>query len=103
MTATDFFDLQSPRDLDQRAKVFSALSDPTRLQIVDLLSQEGELSGSAVAQQVGISLSLFCHHSKTLSEAGLVAVRKSGQTKYLSINWAVLNHCLDSFRPAVAP
>ncbi|WP_309229597.1 ArsR/SmtB family transcription factor [Oscillatoria sp. FACHB-1407] len=83
-------------DIEQRAKVFDALSDPTRLRIVELLTQTAELSGSEIANRVDISLALFCHHSKTLIEAGLVQVRKEGQTKYHSLNRGFLTTCFAS-------
>lgn len=85
-------------DIEQRAKIFAALSDPTRLKIVELLATGSELSGSDIASQLGISLALFCHHSRTLAEAGLLQVRKEGQTKYNSLNRALLKRCFDSFK-----
>lgn len=81
----------------RRAKIFAALSDPTRLRIVELLANAEELSGKDIANQLNISLALFCHHSKTLVEAGLIHIRKDGQTKYNSLNWELLNACLKSF------
>lgn len=81
---------------ERRAKIFAALSDPTRLQIVELLAAKAEMSGSEIASQVGISLALFCHHSKTLVEAGLIQQRREGQTKYNSLKLDVLNACLKS-------
>lgn len=85
-------------DIEQRAKIFAALSDPTRLKIVELLANGSELSGSDIAGQLGISLALFCHHSRTLAEAGLLQVRKEGQTKYNSLNRTLLKGCFDSFK-----
>ena len=82
---------------EQRTKIFAALSDPTRLQIVELLTECEEMSGSEIADKLGISLALFCHHSKTLSEAGLIKQRKEGQTKYNSLNCELLSGCLESF------
>ena len=82
---------------EQRAKIFAALADPTRLRIVELLAAEGELSGSQIATQLDISLALFCHHSRTLVEADLLQVRRDGQTKYNSLNQTLLNQCLTSF------
>lgn len=83
-------------DSSRRAKIFAALSDPTRLRIVELLANAEELSGTDIANQLGISLALFCHHSKTLFEAGLLQTRKNGQTKYNSLNWKLLNACFKS-------
>jgi DNA-binding transcriptional ArsR family regulator len=87
---------------EQRAKIFAALADPTRLRIVELLSQKKELSGSEIASQLGISLALFCHHSKTLAEAGLLQTRREGQTKYNSLNAQLLQHCFASFNGCTA-
>jgi ArsR family transcriptional regulator, arsenate/arsenite/antimonite-responsive transcriptional repressor len=84
-------------DTEQRAKLFAALSDPTRLKIVELLATQGELSGSEIATHLGISLALFCHHSKTLAEAGLLQIRRDGQTKYNSLNQDLLLSCFSSF------
>ncbi|MBD1850133.1 metalloregulator ArsR/SmtB family transcription factor [Leptolyngbya sp. FACHB-711] len=84
-------------DTEQRAKIFAALGDPTRLRIVERLTMtEGELSGSEIAAQLEISLALFCHHSKTLSEAGLLQTRKEGQTKFHAINRSLLKECFIS-------
>ncbi len=85
-------------DSDRRAKIFAALADPTRLQIVDLLANCKNMSGSEIASQLEISLALFCHHSKTLAEAGLIQTRREGQTKYHSLNRDLLNACLKSFQ-----
>ncbi|NJP08707.1 MAG: helix-turn-helix transcriptional regulator [Leptolyngbyaceae cyanobacterium RU_5_1] len=82
---------------EQRAKIFAALADPTRLRIVELLAEAGEMSGSEIASHIGISLALFCHHSKTLSEAGLIQIRREGQTKYNSLNRGMLAYCFASF------
>ena len=80
-----------------RAKIFAALADPTRLRIVELLVEQIELSGSEIAGRVGISLALFCHHSKTLAEAGVVHIRRDGQTKYHSLNHPLLADCFAAF------
>jgi DNA-binding transcriptional ArsR family regulator len=90
-------------DIEQRAKIFAALSDPTRLRVVELLIEQDETSCSEMAAQVGVSLALFSHHFKTLVEAGLIQTRKEGQTKYNSLNRALLLSCLASFKGLIAP
>ena len=66
--------------IERRAGVFAALADPTRLGILELLDERGEMSRSELAQALGISLALYSHHSKTLVEVDLVRRRKRGQT-----------------------
>lgn len=85
-------------DSDRRAKIFAALADPTRLQIVELLANCKEMSGSEIASQLEISLALFFYHSKTLCEAGLIKTRRAGQTKYHSLNRDLLSACSKNFK-----
>lgn len=90
-------------DLGQRAKVFAALSDPTRLRLVELLAERGEMTGSALAEMLGISLALHCHHTKILTEAGVVHKRKEGQTTYCSLNPEVVSNALRGFLTTAVP
>jgi DNA-binding transcriptional ArsR family regulator len=79
---------------EQQAKIFAALSDPTRLKVVELLSNCDEMSGIELAEKLEISLALFCHHSKILVDTGLVNKRKQGLLKYHSLNRRVLEDCV---------
>ena len=81
---------------EQQAKIFSAIADPVRLRFVRELVEQGERSGTAIADKLGISLALLCHHSRILVEAGVVAKRKEGQTAYYSANPHLLQHCMHS-------
>lgn len=79
---------------EQQTKIFAALSDLTRLKVVELLARCDELSGIEMAEKLGISLALFCHHSKILVDAGLIQKRKQGLLKYHSLNRKVLEDCV---------
>ena len=81
-------------DLERRAKVFAALSDPNRLRIVELLRDREELCGKEVAGALGISLSLYSHHARALREAGIITRRKRGQTGYCSLDRELLADAL---------
>lgn len=83
-------------DLERRAKVFAALSDPNRLRIVELLEEREELCGKEVAEALGISLSLYSHHARALREAGIITRRKRGQTGYCSLDRKLLEDALGS-------
>jgi ArsR family transcriptional regulator, arsenate/arsenite/antimonite-responsive transcriptional repressor len=87
---------------EQQAKIFAALSDPTRLKVVELLAKCDEMSGIEMAEKLGISLALFCHHSKILVEAGLIQKRKQGLLKYHSLNRKVLEDCVRRLEMAIA-
>ena len=91
-----FRDAIAKSDTEQRAKIFASLADPTRLGIVELLSLQGEMSSSEIANQAEISLALLCHHSKILAESGLVYTRKDGQTRYYRLNQELMKTCFAS-------
>lgn len=60
------------------ARLFQALSDPTRLQIVELLA-DGEHCVCDLMAAVDAAQSRLSFHLKTLKDAGLVADRKDGR------------------------
>lgn len=72
--------------LESRARIFHAMSDPTRLRLVEMLSQEEELCGTQLARRAGISLALLSHHWKVLSDAGLVLRERRGQRQYCTVD-----------------
>lgn len=71
-----------------------ALADPTRLQVVELLANSSQMSTSDLAELLGTSLSLTCHHLKQLVEVGIVEKRKDGQTKFFSLDREALSLAL---------
>ncbi len=81
----------APVTPEERASVFKALGEPTRLRIVDYLRRRGgEATGTEIAEHAGISLALLCHHGDALTESGLVEKRKEGQTSYWMLNTRAL-------------
>jgi ArsR family transcriptional regulator len=71
---------------EQRAKVFKALSDPRRVEIVDALAKDGSLCGTQLAEQLGVSLALLCHHWDVLAEAGLIRKQRMGQLRVCTLD-----------------
>ena len=59
-------------------RVFSALADPTRRQVLDALGGGG-LAVSELAAPHGMSLPGFMKHLRVLEEAGLIARTKEGR------------------------
>lgn len=70
----------------ERAKIFKALGDPRRVDIVDILSKDGSLCGTALAESLGISLALLCHHWEVLVEAGVLRKERVGQLRVCSVD-----------------
>lgn len=57
--------------------VFSALADPTRRSIVEMLTH-GELEAGAIADRFEISRPAVSRHLRVLRESDLVCARKDG-------------------------
>ena len=88
-------------DVEQRAKVFKALADPNRLRLVLHLAQSGSASGVELAGACGMSVALLSHHWKVLGEAGLLSTRRERQSRYCSLNLAVLEDAVGSLLPVL--
>jgi ArsR family transcriptional regulator len=71
---------------EQRAKIFKALSDERRIDIVDSLAKHGSQCGTQLADELGISIALLCHHWEVLVEAGLVKKERQGQLRICTLN-----------------
>jgi ArsR family transcriptional regulator, arsenate/arsenite/antimonite-responsive transcriptional repressor len=69
----------------KESKIFKALSEPVRLQIIDLISC-GELCACEILDYIAISQSTLSHHMKVLIECGLVSNRKDATWMYYTIN-----------------
>ncbi|MCO4528764.1 Transcriptional regulator, ArsR family [Streptococcus infantarius subsp. infantarius] len=72
-------------------KIFKALADPVRLNILRILSKrESELGCGEVGELLDMSKSAVSYHFKTLREAGLTITRKAGQNKFVRLNHETL-------------
>jgi DNA-binding transcriptional ArsR family regulator len=64
---------------------FSALGDPTRLAIVEMLAA-GALSSGEIARHFAVSPPAVSQHLKTLKAAKLVSVRAQKQKRIYALN-----------------
>ncbi|MGE5658110.1 MAG: ArsR/SmtB family transcription factor [Actinomycetota bacterium] len=71
--------------LEQIAAGFHALSDPLRLQAIELLREE-ELCVCELCDRLNVPQSKLSFHLKTLKEAALVRSRQEGRWIYYSLN-----------------
>jgi DNA-binding transcriptional ArsR family regulator len=74
-------------------RVFEALADPTRREILSMLSRE-DLSAGAIADAFSISKPSISHHLSVLKSADLVESRREGQSLIYSIHTTVLEDAL---------
>jgi DNA-binding transcriptional ArsR family regulator len=73
-----------PEALNQVAAYFQALSEPTRLQILNLLRQ-GERNVGELAEACGFSAANISRHLSLLAQHGLVAREARGTAVYYRI------------------
>ena len=68
--------------------VFKALSDPTRREILRLLSQ-GEKTAGELASRFDMTKPSMSHHFAVLKDAELISSRRDGQQIWYSLNTTV--------------
>jgi ArsR family transcriptional regulator len=68
-----------------KAKIFNALADPIRLEILECL-RGGERCVCEIIPQVGIAQPLVSRHLAILKNCGLVNVRKVGNRRFYSVS-----------------
>jgi DNA-binding transcriptional ArsR family regulator len=74
-------------------RVFKALADPTRREILRLLSK-GEMSAGALAEHFDMTKPTVSHHFAVLKEADLIVSRREGQQIIYAINTTVAEDVL---------
>ena len=73
--------------IEELAEIFKALSDPTRLRLVKLLSEhEGALCVNALAHRLGVTQSAVSQHLRVLRQAGLVQGERRGYYVHYSLD-----------------
>lgn len=87
--------------LDRPASWFHALSDPTRLEIVVLLSH-GERCVCELQEVLRAAQSRLSFHLGVLKDAGVVTDRREGRWIYYTLNRDALEGIVD-FAQAVKP
>ncbi|HEU4643244.1 MAG TPA: metalloregulator ArsR/SmtB family transcription factor [Gemmatimonadaceae bacterium] len=75
---------RTARDLDRAVSLFHALSDATRLAILEML-RGGERCVCELQDELDAAQSRLSFHLRVLREAGLVTDRREGRWSYYSI------------------
>lgn len=74
-------------EIEELTEIFKALSDPTRLRLVKLLSaNEGALCVNALADKLEVSQSAVSQHLRVLRQAGLVRGERRGYFVHYSLD-----------------
>lgn len=83
-----------------RRDVFQAIADPTRREIIHMISQES-LNLNAVAERFDVSRPAISKHIKILTECGLVVIKQQGRERYCEAKLEKLNevsHWVEQYR-----
>jgi DNA-binding transcriptional ArsR family regulator len=87
-------------------RLFKALADPTRREIIRLLGK-GEKTAGELSQQFDMTKPTVSHHFSVLKEAGLICSRREGQHICYSLNTTVAEDMLawlwDLFGKSASP
>jgi ArsR family transcriptional regulator len=77
--------------------IFKALGDPTRVKIVRMLAENGEMCVCNIMEELGMTQPAVSHHLAALKHAGLVNHRKQGQWVHYSLCCPILSETVQSF------
>lgn len=75
----------SPVEADLLAKYFRGLGDPTRVRILQLLADHGELAVAELVTRLGQSQSKVSNHLACLRWCGFVATRRKHPSVYYRV------------------
>ena len=81
-----------------KAKIFNALSDPVRLEIIEFL-REGERCVCEIIPHVSLIQPLVSRHLKILKDCGLVKDRKEGNRRLYSVTDPRIFEVVDAVTP----
>jgi DNA-binding transcriptional ArsR family regulator len=77
-----------------RRDVFQAIADPTRREILNLLSKQS-LNLHSVAENFKSSRPAISRHVKILTECGLITIRQEGRERFCDASLQKLNEVSD--------
>ena len=78
------------KDAAELAPVFAALGDPARLRLLSIVASEGEVCSCNLEGPLAKSQPTISHHTKVLSEAGLIVGEKRGRWMWWRIRFVLL-------------
>jgi DNA-binding transcriptional ArsR family regulator len=83
------------RESIAETEVFKALGDPIRWNIIQQMAQQEELACSVLEDTLPVSKPTISYHTKILTQAGLIEVRKRGRNYFYSLRREVLRDLMD--------
>lgn len=75
-----------PVSPEQMVALFKALGDTRRLEIMEIVADEGDACACALLDELEISPSTLSHHTRILTQAGLLKCYRKGKWAHYLIN-----------------
>ena len=85
------------KDHEKYIKLFKALANEERLQIIALLKKNKEMYAQDIERRFYLEQSTTSHHLNMLKKAGIAKSRKEGRKVYYSLDFDSFNLIWDSF------
>lgn len=92
----------SADDSEQLARKLKALAEPTRLQLLNMIAQQGEMCVCDMNEPLNLSQPTISHHLKVLADAGIVHRSQRGKWAYFRIDHNALQDLANSLAPSDA-
>jgi len=73
---------QLTKELEQKARVFALVGDPTRIRMLRLLSKKDKVNVSDIAKEVDMSIACISHHLQLLKDNRIVESERVGNNIY---------------------
>lgn len=80
--------------MEKRRDVFQAIADPTRRDIVNLITHQA-LTPNALAESFDVSRQAISKHLQVLTECGLIVVKQSGRERHYEAKLDLLEEVTD--------
>lgn len=77
-----------------KANIFKALGDPTRLSLFYLIVKYPDICACELLKKMSIAQTTLSHHLKILLQANLINVRKEGRWKHYSANLFMIDELI---------
>jgi ArsR family transcriptional regulator, arsenate/arsenite/antimonite-responsive transcriptional repressor len=99
-------DVSKRKVFEQYELKFKAIADQKRLQIMNILTEKGEISVGDLAHLVDMTQSKLSYHLKVLLDAKIITKETKGTWSYYQLNQNEINHLLSEelcclFRPTI--
>jgi ArsR family transcriptional regulator len=97
-------DVSKRKVFEKYESKFKAIADQKRLQIMNILTEKGEISVGDLAQLVDMTQSKLSYHLRVLLDAKIITKETKGTWSYYQLNQNEINHLLSEelcclFRP----